>query len=542
MKKNGDNVDIIIFFLAIYLFVIIIENLLTYVTNYLKKMLSEYLNKYISKVTMEKIATLDLIQFDDAKIYDDLQKVNDESVSRSVEFLSILIELIKNVIGLIGTITIFLTFNPIIIILCIFTTIPMFYISISASKKEFSLYNERLEKRRLVMQLRSIFIKNENIKEMKIFGIGTYFKNFMLDVYQKYIDEDKVVRKKFLKSFALGITFENMISYAIKLYTILVSINKKASIGSITMYISGIDTVQNSMITILNIVSELYENELYMKSLFNILELQPKYKISNEKKIIFNREFKEIEFRNVWFKYPNKDQYALKNINLKIQANKTYSLVGMNGSGKTTLIKLLSMLYLPDKGDIYIDGINIKNYDRESIYKNIAVVFQDFLRYPLDVAKNIGLGNIDEIDNINYIMEAAKKSGAAEFIENLPNKYNTQLQKEWSEGVDLSLGQWQKLAISRAFMADRSILILDEPTASLDAVAEYEIFKSFKEIIDGRTCILISHRFSTVKLADEILVIKDGEIIEQGTHEELSKSNGLYEKLYSMQSESYVTN
>ncbi|WP_207652737.1 ABC transporter ATP-binding protein [Clostridium puniceum] len=503
-------------------------------------MLSEYLNKYISKVTLEKIAELDLIQFDDAKIYDDIQKVNDESVSRSMEFMNMLIQLIKSVVSLLGTATIFLTYNPLIIILCVCTTIPMFCISVKVSTKEFSLFNERLEKRRFVMHLRSIFITNENIKEMKIFGVGKYFKKLILDIYQQYIDEDKVIRKRFLRNYTLAFSLENILSYGIKLYSIVSSIKNKFSIGSITMFISGIESIQSSIAIVLNVISELYENKLYMQSLFSILELKPKYNKEHTKKMPFNKNFKTIEFKNVWFKYPNREDYALKNINLKIEAKKTYSLVGMNGSGKTTLIKLLSMLYLPNKGNIYIDGIDINEYDRLSIYENIAVVFQDFVRYPLEVYKNIGIGSIENIENMDKIKEAAAKSGAVAFIEKLPKEYKTQLQKEWTSGVDLSLGQWQKLAISRAFMADRSMLILDEPTASLDAATEYEIFKSFNKMVEGKTCILISHRFSTVKIANEIFVIKDGEIIEKGSHKELIKNDGLYAELYGMQSECYV--
>lgn len=533
------ELNIIYIFLTMHLVIFTFENIFNYTTSYYKKMLSEYLNKYISKVTLEKISELDLIQFDDVNIYDDIQKVNDESASRSLEFMSMFIELIKSVVSFLGTITIFLQYNPLIIVLCIFTTIPMFCISVKVSSKEFSLFNERLEKRRFVMHLRSIFIKNENIKEMKIFDVGRYFKKLMLDIYQQYINEDKVIRKRFLRNYALALSFENIFSYGIKLYAILSSIKAKYSIGSITMFISGIESIQNSIATILNIIGELYENKLYMQSLFSILELKPKYNSENTKKMPFNKDFKTIEFKDVWFKYPNRDDYILKNINLKIDAKKTYSLVGMNGSGKTTLIKLLSLLYLPSKGHIYIDGIDINEYDRLSIYKDIAVVFQDFMHYPLEVYKNIGIGSIDDIENMDKIKEAAFKSGAVAFIEKLPQKYNTQLQKEWTNGVDLSLGQWQKLAIARAFMADRSILILDEPTASLDAATEYEIFKSFNKMIQGKTCILISHRFSTVKIADEILVIKDGEIIEKGSHKELMDENGLYSELYEMQSECY---
>lgn len=540
---SGDieKVKNIVILLIIHFCVFSLTQYLYSVITYIKKISSEYLNKYISETLLDKVSQLDLIQFDDSSIYDDIKKVNDETVDRTMEFVEILTQFIKNVAQFCGTVSIFLTFNPLIILLCSCTSIPVFYINIRLFDKEFALYNSKLEDFRLVNALQSMFIKNENIKEMKIYSIVGYFKKLISNVYDEYISEDKSIRKGFLKTFAWVSGVENLITYLLKLYTIMISIFQKASIGSITMYLSTIDAFQGSVADILCTFSELYENKLYMESVFKVINLEPRYKCKdNIQKIKFPKCFKVIEFKNVWFKYPNKNDYALKNISFKLYSNRTYSIVGLNGSGKTTLIKLISMLYLPNKGDIYIDGINIKQYDRESVYRNIGVVFQDYVKFPLKVDENIAMGNIDELDDEDKIREAAEKAGASEFIENLPEKYKTRLQKEWKDGVDLSLGQWQKLAISRAFMADRSLLILDEPTASLDAEAEYEIFKSFKKLIEGKTCILISHRFSTVRLSDEIIVLKNGEIIEQGSHEKLCNSNGLYEKLYNMQSECYV--
>lgn len=540
LTSQSNEFNLIIMLLGLYFTIGIITDFLGQLTQYVKKIYSEYLNKNITQIMIDKVSEMDLIQFDDSKIYDDIQKVNEESVTRISQFLDIIIQFINYLIQLVSTAAILISFSSLITLLCICTTTPMFYLSIKLLNTEFSLYNKRFEKKRLVTALKSILIKNENIKEIKIYGISSYFKNFINSIFEQYIQEDKVIRKNYLKKFTLGISLESIFSYAIKLYTFIVAIRQRCSIGTITMYISTIESFQGCIANILGTIQDLYENKLYTDSLFSILDLHPIYKNNTENKRIFDGNFEVIELKNVWFKYPNKDEYALKNINLKIYSKKSYSLVGMNGSGKTTLIKLLSMLYLPNKGDIYIDGINIKEYDKTSIYTNIGIVFQDFIRYPLDVSKNIGLGSINDIEDIEKIKKSAEKSGASQFIDGLPQKYKTQLQKEWTDGVDLSLGQWQKLSISRAFMADRSILILDEPTASLDAAAEYEIFKSFKEMIEGKTCILISHRFSTVKLADEIIVIKDGEIIEQGTHEELSKYGGLYEQLYNMQAKCYV--
>lgn len=544
ITKILDNLDFnlfktIIILMLIHFFCSFIGNIFLQINQYIKKMYSEKVNRYITDLIVDKTSDLDMIQFDNPKLYDELQKVNEESTLRINEFFDIIITLIKCSIELIGTAGIFVQFNFGVIIICMCTTIPMFHLSIRLLNNQFELYNNRFEKKRLIEILKSLLIKNDNIKEAKIYGVYEYVRHLIYDIYTEYLNEDRSIYRKFLGKFSIAILAESIFSYGIKIYVFVLAINKRYTIGSIMMYLSTIESFQASVGNILSTIEVLYENKLYMNSLFSILELKPLYNQKDNRNII-SENFKIIEFRNVYFKYPNNDIYTLKNINLKIESKKSYSLVGLNGSGKTTLIKLLCGLYLPTKGNIYIDGIDIAYYDRNSLYKNIGVVFQDFIKYPLDVKKNIGLGNIKHINDLYEIEKAAYKSGASTFINDLTDKYDTQLQKEWTRGVDLSLGQWQKIAIARAIISGRTILVLDEPTASLDANSEYEIFKSFKKMIEGKTCILISHRFSTVKLVDEIIVIKEGEIVERGNHEELIRENGLYEKLYCMQIECYM--
>ncbi|MBZ9626339.1 ABC transporter ATP-binding protein/permease [Clostridium sp. FP2] len=540
LSGNSHNFNKAIIWIILHFIATSLDGFLRKLLSYLTKIHADYLNKYTSDLIMEKISKLDMEKFDNPSIYNDIQKINNESVSRSISILNGIVSFIKNITILLGTISIFFMFNPIIIILCFISVIPMFFVRIRILKKQFSLYNGRLEQLRLVLYLKSFFIKNENVKEMKIYGIGKYFKNIILNIYQEYIEEDKKIRKKFLKELTITDILENTISYGFKIYIFLVTIKKKYGIGDLTMYIVSIQRFQSSIEEILDTISELYEDNLYINSLFVLLDLKEEQEEKNNcDKIMFNYDFEIIEFKNVWFRYPNTKEYVLKNVNLEIKSKNVYSFVGLNGSGKTTLIKLLIGLYYPTKGEINIDGINIKNYDKESIYKNVSAIFQDFIKFPLAVKENIGLGDILNINNIDVIKNSAYKSGANKFIEQLPQKYETRLQKEWTGGVDLSLGQWQKLAIARAFMRDSTILVLDEPTASLDAFAEYEIFKTFREGVKGKTCILIAHRFSTVKLADKIFVIKDGEIIEEGSHEKLIEIKGEYYSLYKMQAEAY---
>ena len=293
-----------------------------------------------------------------------------------------------------------------------------------------------------------------------------------------------------------------------KIYITLKVILEKRTIGDFSLYINSIDNFRGSATTILNTIVTIFEDGLYIQNLFEFLDMK-----TTEKKrelLSFNKDFQKIEFKNVWFRYPESEKYILKGVSFTIDAKHCYSIVGLNGSGKTTIIKLLLKLYVPDKGEIRIDGINICDIDTESYQTMVGAVFQDFVKYPLTVRENIGCGNIEEMENLNRIYCAAEKSGAVKFIPSLPEQYDTQLHREWSGGIQLSLGQWQKIAISRIFMKDFPLVVLDEPTASLDPNAEYEIYKQFRELMEGRTSILIAHRFSTVKLADEILVLQDG--------------------------------
>ncbi|MBV9786549.1 MAG: ATP-binding cassette domain-containing protein, partial [Chloroflexi bacterium] len=246
-----------------------------------------------------------------------------------------------------------------------------------------------------------------------------------------------------------------------------------------------------------------------------------------------------IEFRNVSFRYPNRPQYALRNVNLFIGAGEKLALVGNNGAGKTTLVKLMTRLYDPTEGEILLDGVDIREYDVNELRKRIGVIFQDFVRYHATVRENIGFGQIDAIDDDRRIREAAQRGGGDEVVNRLPEGYNTMLGAWFEKGQELSGGQWQKIALSRAFMRDGEVLVLDEPTAALDAEREFEIFQRFRELTDGKIALLISHRFSTVRMADRIVVLENGHLTELGTHQELLVQNGTYAKLFNMQAAGY---
>lgn len=539
-KGSAAYTKIVLFWLIIEFLVTILSYCITRLNSYFCEIQSKCVSNHISMLLIEKVMELDFSYFENSDFYNKIEKANNQSAYSAIGMINSLTQIIKNLSTLFGSIVIIVQLNWWLLILCIITSVPMFFINIKISKIKYDIYNNRIEKNRFASYLQRTFVDYNSIKEIKINRLGKYFRNIISSIYKENLKQDKKVGKKQALSLSLVDCLSAVVSYMYKGYVIFVTITKGLSIGTMNMYISSLTNIDNTVRSTLESVVALYSGNFYIEDLFYVLNLKS-HMVDNEDSKEFNNVInKSIEFRNVSFKYPNSNNYVLKNVNFTIEANKTCAIVGLNGSGKTTLIKLLSRLYDPTEGAIYIDGVDIKEYSVESIYKSINAVFQDFLKYQFTVKGNIGFGDVDHLDDYNLIELAAKKSKAYEFIQNLKYKFDTKLGKIWKDGSELSLGQWQKLAISRAFMSNSAILILDEPTASVDAQVEYELFKNFKQLTQNRTSILISHRFSTVKIADKIVVLKDGKIIEEGTHDSLIIQKGFYAKLYNMQAEGYI--
>ncbi len=541
LAAGGGNKTLndVFLWLAVQFLITISGQLITQLNGYLQDCQSRLLNTYISKLLIEKTNELDISYFEDPSFYDNIEKTNNESISRTMAILETLMQLIKSLSTLAGAVSIVFSLNPIILLLSFLTTIPMFIVNIKLSRKRYDIFTERMQEARFARYLQSMIMHYNNIKEIKLYRLGEFFRNTVLSINIKHMEQDKKMGKYQLKNFTLINVLNNTVSLAFQIYVVLETIRKGLTIGSMTMYISALTNIDGSIRSVLNNMASLYTNNLYIDNLFSVLDLEPKIKADSSLKSFDNKIINSIEFKNVSFKYPNSEKYVLKNINLTIKSGETCAFVGLNGCGKTTVVKLLSRLYDPTEGVIYIDGKDIREYNIETLHRSMSIVFQDFVKYPFTVKQNIGFGNINKMDDMELVRSAAKKSGAKEFIERLSEKYDTKLEKMWTNGTDLSLGQWQKIAISRAFMSDACMLILDEPTASLDAEAEYELFQNFRELIGNATCVLISHRFSTVKMADIIYVIENGHIVEAGDHKQLMSKGALYHKLFNMQAEAY---
>lgn len=525
-----------IFWLISFCVLEILQKIFDEVSSYFKNILSSKANQYITKILLEKTEEITLTNYDNSSIYDKLQKANEESTGRTMELLLSMVMLFKGISVFVSTATILLNFNFIILLICIGTSVPALIINMLMTGKQYEIYNERFENMRFIEYIKNLLTKHENIKEIKVYGVTKYFSKYVEKSFENYINEDIKIRKKYSANTIFEQIIENCVIYGIKISICIEVVVKKVTIGNLTMYFSAIDNFRSSIANIIHVISSIFENGLYVNNFFELVNT--KYETNGTISEI--GEFQNIIFQDVWFRYPEEKNYTIKNLNMQIEKNKTYAIVGLNGTGKTTILKLLLRLYVPQKGNIYVNGYNINELEISNYYKYIASVFQDFIKYPLSIKENITLGNVDLNIDEKRIFEAAEKGGLLDFINHLPNKFETRLQKEWSNSSELSLGQWQRLAICRAWFKDAPIMLLDEPTASLDPVAEHDMCDKIENLMKNKTCIIIAHRFSTVRKADKIFVLNEGEISESGKHEELMKKNGLYSSLFNMQVKGYM--
>ena len=489
----------------------------------------------MSILILEKTKKLSLSDFENSEIYDKLRRAQNEAIERPYAIFSIVLGIMSQLIGLISSLAILLYWKPwisvIIIIIPIASTLYMAKIGHLQYKIEF----ERSEKKRKSWYLNYIMTNDIAVKEIKIYNLGDYFIQGYKRLSKRFISQDKeIIKKSTLVSFVFEILDQIVGGF------VLFVIVQSAYIGEILLgdtvaYIRSLSNIKGNMQGLLGSLAAMYQNNLYVKQLFDFLEL-PVRGDNHTEPAIFIDEIKSIEFLNVSFKYPNRQDYALKDINFKIKSGEKISLVGENGSGKTTLIKLLSGFYDNYEGEILINEISMRLINQERFGDRIGIIFQDFNRYELTCRENIALGNIGFINYDDKLNDAIDKAYATEMINSLPDGIDTQLGVWFGGGIQLSGGQWQRIALSRAFLRDADCYILDEPSSSLDPVSEQEIFQQASELIKGKIGIFISHRlYNLRRISSEILVLNEGNLIEKGTHDKLMELGGHYKYLYNLQ-------
>ncbi len=497
------------------------------------------INLSINTRIIRKALELDLSHFENAEYYDKLQNARREADWRGLQIVNGGFYLVQNILTLLSFGALLLRFSPLLALILFAATIPAFIAQGYFADLNFRVLSWRAPEARKLWYLEHLLTDYDAVKEIKLFGLGEPLLGRYADLFWKFLREDQAIaQKRSLASLAWGLlaTLSYYGSYA---WIVWRAVGRTITLGDMTLYLGIFRSSQNTFEAIFHGLGELYENGLFMSNLFAFLELRPQMVIA-VRPVPAPKEIRQgIEFRNVSFKYDGRDEWALRGVSLTIRPGEKIALVGPNGAGKTTLIKLLTRLYDPSEGHILLDGVDLRDYDLRELRQRIGVIFQDFVRYHFAAAENVGLGQVEALDDRPRIERAAEKSGAHPVILALPEGYETVLGRWFHKGRELSGGEWQKIALARAFMRDCEVLVLDEPTAALDAENEFKVFQQFRELTTDKMAVLISHRFSTVRMADHIFVIDTGRIGEQGTHDELLARGGTYARLFTLQAEAY---
>ena len=496
------------------------------------------LGNKINVMILEKALTLELAHFEDAEYYDKLVRARREASSRPLSLVIKTFDLMRDVISLIAIGIFLFQFSVWAVALLAIAGVPAFVAEAKFSGEAFRIHRRRSAERRMQIYLEMVLTREDGVKEVKLLQLGKLFLQRYVDIFRNIYKEDRnLVLRRGLWGYVLGLLASGAFYFAYG-WVGFAAIAGAITIGQMTMYIAQFRLGQNAVTNSLTAVNGMYEDNLYLSNLTEYLEHKIPEQTGN--KTIGPNPEDGIRFEEVTFVYPDSEKPALNNVSLHIKPGESLAIVGENGSGKTTLIKLLTRLYTPVSGRIFLEGLELKEWDIEALRKKIGVIFQDFAHYQLIVGENIGIGDVDEIEQEPRIEEAAQKGMADVFVKDLPQGYKTQLGTWFKDGKELSGGQWQKIALSRAFMRSKAdILILDEPTAAIDARAEAEIFNHFRDLTANKISIIISHRFSTVRMADHIIVLEQGKIQEEGSHTDLLGNGGQYATLFNLQAQGY---
>ncbi|TNC27478.1 ABC transporter ATP-binding protein [Amycolatopsis alkalitolerans] len=512
----------------------------TAITNVAQNLLQERMTLSIRHQVMSHAAKLDLAFFEGSESYDLLRQASQEAPARPVSMLTSALSLVRTGITFASMVALLIAVSPLLALIALLAPIPAFISQSKYGSRAFMLALYISPIRRRMDYLSSLVTTDTYAKETKLFGLGNYLTDRFLRLGQTYYARE---RKLTTKRNLVGTAWSFLSTAAgsgIALYIALEAVHGRLTIGDLALYTSAATAVQTSVQGLFTGFSGMYENNLYLDTLYQFLGTRPAITAPAQPRPLPEKVRGHIQFQDVSFSYPGADEPALDSVNFEIRPGETVAVVGRNGAGKSTLIKLLCRLYDPTGGRILLDGVDVREFDPDELRARISAMFQDYVTYQGTAAENIGLGQLSDLDDRERIAASAHRAGAAERIERLPKGYDSPLGRWFDQGVSLSGGEWQKVALARAFMRDAPILILDEPTSALDAQAEHELFSRLRALASGRTTLYISHRFSTVRQAEKIVLLDHGKLAEQGTHEELMRLGGDYADLFTLQAAAYL--
>ncbi|WP_456269849.1 ABC transporter ATP-binding protein/permease [Kushneria sp. AK178] len=495
------------------------------------------LGQKVNMMILDKAGQLSLPQFEDSDIYDRLTRARREASTRPLSLVNRTFTLLQNLISLASFAVLLVQFSPWALVIIAFGALPVFFSEARFSGEAFRLFRWRSPQMREQRYLETLLAREDSVSEVKLFGLEPLLRGRYRAIFERLYDEERrLTLRRTLWGFLLGL-LGTLTFYAAYGWVVLETVIGALTLGQMTMYLMVFKQSQGALSASLTAISGMYEDNLYLSNLYEFLELPTDTERGSLTEGAVPGD--GLRFEHVHFAYPG-GATALHDISLHLRPGESLALVGENGSGKTTLIKLLTRLYQPDGGRILLDGSDLRDWQLAALRRRIGVIFQDFVRYQFPVGENLGVGNIDAFKDEQRWREAAHRGLADDFIERLPKGYRTQLGRWFNNGHELSGGQWQRIALSRAWMRDEAdILVLDEPTAAMDAAAEAAVFERFRHYSRDRTAILISHRFSTVRSADVIVMMEHGRIIERGSHDSLLAADGRYARLFRLQAEGY---
>jgi ATP-binding cassette, subfamily B, bacterial len=516
----------------------VLTSVLARAIDYSDSLLADKYTRHISIRVMDHAASLDLLAYEDPVFYDRLERARVQATDR-LGMIQAIGRLIQQTITTVTLSVSIMLFSPWLMLLLIAGVVPAF---LGESHFAFLGYAKNFRQtpmRRQMDYLRVLGGSKEAAKELKLFGLRNFLRGRFAGLSDQIYDENVALSRRKLIAGSLLSIVGTMGYYSAYVFVIWRTVNGVLTIGTLVFLAGAIQQASSNIQQIFSTLAGIADQALFLTDLVAFFEMKPTIRSKPNALPAPRPMLRGFEFRNVSFHYPGSSRLILDQLNFQLRRGERVALIGENGQGKTTIVKLITRLYDPSEGQVLLDGIDLREYDLEDLHREIGVIFQDFMRYEMTVRENIAVARVDEIDNLDLLRTAARKSMADSIIGRLPGRYEQMLGRRFEQGVDLSGGEWQKIALARAYLRDAQLLILDEPTASLDARSEFEVFRRFSELTAGKTALLISHRFSTVRTADRIVVLANGRIAEEGSHDQLASLGGRYAEMFEMQASSY---